>query len=638
MEEAVPIRATAESTGRVVVDLGEQEGTVDGPGLGKWLCGPSLTASTVTVRNGRLGGLLDLSGVTLGYGLELSGLMFEHQPLLTELRSRRLTVAGCEAPGIDLARCMIDVLRIDHCTITGAIDLDSARIEQGFGIHDSTLGDGQRALLCTWLRANGSTGLARVTTQGMIDFLGAHVDGELWLEDLDATAGQKPCLRVDLASLTGSLKVQGTARGELSLSHVTVNGDLDLRECIVDGPAKAVTADSARIAGRALLGGAFKASGRVLLVAAEVRDLDLRGATVGHVPVDPDEMAVDLDRLVCRNDVDLTGATITGGLRAEGALIGGDLTVKAAEIASTDPAKRPAVSLVNTVVSGTLLVEDTSIVGGVKAPGLEAKNAALIDSTIVRPGGMALSLLHARIATQLKLRGLRVTGDITLVGASTSELDDEADVWLHPRTVDLDGFTYRWLRTEGVELGDRLRWLQQRPKGEQPRFRPGTYDALASAYRAQGEPQLAIRTLIARENDRLRSTRPTTARAAVPWLARQVLRVAVAHGYRPGRALGLLGVLVVALTALFAFGPGHAGALHSTGSPPAPLSTFNPFVFSLDTILPVIDFGEAGNWRVDPIAPWAWLYRSAVWVSIGAGWILSTLLLAAVATLSRSDS
>ncbi|MEZ5408415.1 MAG: hypothetical protein R2761_10340 [Acidimicrobiales bacterium] len=555
--------------------------------------------------------------------------------MLVELRCRRLTFADCEAPGIDLARCVVDVLRFDRCTIAGAIDLDSSRIEQGFGIHDSSLGDGRWALRCCWLRANGSTGLARVTTNGMIDFLGADINGELWLEDLDAKAHHDPCLRADLASLTGSLNLQGMARGEVSLSHVSVNGDLDLRRCTVTGPDKAVTADSARIAGRAQLGGAFRATGRVLLVAAEVRDLDLRGATIDH-----DRAAVDLDRLVCRNDVDLTGATVAGGLRAEGALIGGDLTIKRAEIVSADTDDLPALSLVNTVISGTLLIDETSIVGGVKAPGLEAKNAALVDSTIVRPEAMALSLLHARIATQLKLHGLRVTGDITLVGASTSELDDEADLWGEGAgTVDLDGFTYRWLRTDGVGFEDRLRWLRRRPETTVglPSFRPAPYDALASAYRAQGEPQLAIRTLIAREDDRLRSDRPTTARAGLPWLARQVLRVAVAHGYRPGRAIGLLGVLVVALTLLFAFGPSHAAVLSSSGSTPAPLSAFNPFVFSLDTIVPVIDFGEAGAWRVDPVAPWAWLYRSAVWVSIAAGWILSTLLLAAVATLSRSD-
>lgn len=225
MGGAVPITASSESTGRIVVDLAEQDGPVDGAGLSQWLCGPGLTASTVVVRNGRLGGRLDLSGVALGYALELSGLKLDHQPVLAELRCRRLTFADCEAPGIDLARCVVDVLRIDRCTIAGAIDLDSSRIEQGFGIHDSSLGDGRWALRCCWLRANGSTGLARVTTDGMIDFLGANINGELWLEDLDATAQHDPCLRADLASLTGSLNLQGTARGEISLSHVSVNAD-----------------------------------------------------------------------------------------------------------------------------------------------------------------------------------------------------------------------------------------------------------------------------------------------------------------------------------------------------------------------------------------------------------------------------
>lgn len=72
-------------------------------------------------------------------------------------------MTGCDGPGIDLARSVVDVLRVDRCTLRGPIDLDSARIEHGFGIHDSSLGDGARALRGCWLRANG---LERLPTTG----------------------------------------------------------------------------------------------------------------------------------------------------------------------------------------------------------------------------------------------------------------------------------------------------------------------------------------------------------------------------------------------------------------------------------------------------------------------------------------
>lgn len=249
-----------------------------------------------------------------------------------------------------------------------------------------------------------------------------------------------------------------------------------------------------------------------------------------------------------------------------------------------------------------------------------------------------MSLIHATIRTQLRLSNLRVEGDINLAELSTADLRDDPSAWSFADHVELDGLTYRALSTDGWSVDDRLAWLGVgRPHVSGRPFRPRPFDELAAWYRSQGASANARTVLIRREDERLRSDRDEPTRSRFSRAGRRVLQVTVAHGYRPARAVWLLIVIVLTSTLLFRYGPHHSTAIvpsDGTGR----RAGFNPLVFSLDQILPIVDFREADRWTVDPTTSWSWLYRSAIWMGIALGWLLSTLLVAAVTRLTRSDS
>jgi hypothetical protein len=103
-------------------------------------------------------------------------------------------------------------------------------------------------------------------------------------------------------------------------------------------------------------------------------------------------------------------------------------------------------------------------------------------------------------------------------------------------------------------------------------------------------------------------------RSTLAWPARawSVLQdVTVGYGYRPLRAVWLLAAFFAVGTALFArWPPTPAGE----GTP----RDFQPAVYTLDLLLPVIDFGQERAFGARGAMQWA------VVVLVSAGWILAT--------------
>jgi hypothetical protein len=97
----------------------------------------------------------------------------------------------------------------------------------------------------------------------------------------------------------------------------------------------------------------------------------------------------------------------------------------------------------------------------------------------------------------------------------------------------------------------------------------------------------------------------------------------VGYGYRPLRAGAWLAGLLLAGTAVF--GAHHPAPLHRGEAP-----GFNPLLYTLDLLLPIIDFGQQGAF--DPRGGQQWLAA----LLIAAGWILATTIAAgATRVLSR---
>jgi hypothetical protein len=272
---------------------------------------------------------------------------------------------------------------------------------------------------------------------------------------------------------------------------------------------------------------------------------------------------------------------------------------------------------------------------------------------------------------------------LNLAGAQVGQLADHKDSWPGLAHLDLDGFIYGTIVYGPVDAPTRIGWLaRQAPVPllplEQPEqsprpFRPQPYQQLAKVLREHGQEADAKQVLIAKEQERRKH-------GGLRWDARcwnRFLGFTIAYGYQPERLL--LGALFFVLLGwvLFAGGyrsgqifPAHAEAytLATTGNVPAFYPTFIPWLYSLDTLLPIINFGQKDYWRpLDPDTTWPVSQLSSFtpsseagscpffqavistgvtsggflrvyhWVHIGVGWLLVTLGVAGVTGLVRKE-
>ncbi|MFF4781669.1 oxidoreductase [Streptomyces griseorubiginosus] len=206
-------------------------------------------------------------------------------------------------------------------------------------------------------------------------------------------------------------------------------------------------------------------------------------------------------------------------------------------------------------------------------------------------------------------------GKVVLSGARVGNLVDRATAWPGPGNLHMGGFVYENLVPHGpFPLAERLDWVA----AATAEYNPEPYERLAAVLRAGGEDEDAREVLLAKQRRR----RETLPPAAKFW--GYVQDWTVAYGYRPGRAAVWMAVLWAASSVAFAHAshPPLKGGDH-----PA----WNPALFALDLLLPVIDLGQVGFWQLS--GGWQWL--AAVMVLLG--WILATTVAAGATRLLRRN-
>jgi hypothetical protein len=204
-------------------------------------------------------------------------------------------------------------------------------------------------------------------------------------------------------------------------------------------------------------------------------------------------------------------------------------------------------------------------------------------------------------------------GRVVLSGARVGNLMDRTDSWPGPGQLHMGGLTYENLIPRGrFSLTERLEWVA----AATPEYNPEPYERLAAVLRAGGEDHDARKVLLAKQR-RQRETLPLAAKLwgyAQDWT--------VAYGYRPGRALLWMAALWAAGS--FAFAHADLPPIKSGETP-----YWNPALFTLDLLLPVIDLGQVGFWQLR--GGWQWLAA----VMILLGWILATTVAAGATRLLR---
>ncbi|MGW5691495.1 hypothetical protein ACWEWX_11190 [Streptomyces asiaticus] len=393
---------------------------------------------------------------------------------------------------------------------------------------------------------------------------------ECWFEEAPQLYGAK--LRVT--------SFGGSSLPGLGMGATTVDGNLDLMNCRVQG---GVNVHDACISGSLLL----------------------QGAHLSHAG----GVALDGARLEAKGVVGTDGFRADGELRLLRARLSEGLHLRGATLHAPDgeALSAPGIQVPTNIDCG----EGFRATGAITLTSATVGGSVSFDTASLAPArGNALSCHHLQ-AGELLLRPARATGGMDLRHAAIGVLRLHDDHREQP-PLQLDGLVYGSLEPH-LPVGHCLELLGRDPDG----YRPQPYQQLATVYQSIGQDRDARTVLLTRQRHR---------RATLPWYARawgHVQDATVGYGYLPERAaVWLLALLATGATVF---------ALHRPTPPSGtPHPVFSPVMYSLDLLLPVIDFGQERVFQ--PTGPTQWI----AWLLIGAGWLLATALAAGITrVLSR---
>ncbi|WP_030167683.1 oxidoreductase [Streptomyces sp. NRRL S-813] len=358
-------------------------------------------------------------------------------------------------------------------------------------------------------------------------------------------------------------------------------------------------------------------------------DLLLNQATVHR---DRTGRSISADGMTVGQDLQAELLRSHGEISLRGAKIGVSLSLRGAKLAS--PYTRWALNAPQLTVERTLYLtpagvgsapsgvtpargtrmEDFESQGGVRLDDGRFGDAVDLDrARFTFTDDQVLSLRRIQ-APELRFLGERPQrGQVLLSGARIVTLVDRATSWPGPGGLHMGGFVYGNLVPRGpFPLAERLNWVA----AATAEYNPEPYERLAAVLREAGEDEDAREVLLAKQRRR-RETLPPAGK-----LWGYVQDGTVAYGYRPGRAAVWMAVLWAAGSLAFA---------HAAHPPvnPGQHPQWNPALFALDLLLPVVDLGQAGQWQLS--GAWQWLAAALVLL----GWTLATTVAAGATRLLR---
>lgn len=484
---------------------------------------------------------------------------------------------------------------------------------------------------------------------GVLDLEACRLFRDIGLKDCRFDA--VPVLR---SAIIDRLFLDGSALPGLQAERLEARGGLYLRGADVAGEIRLSNAS---------LGGNFECDGARMRASAD--------------------LALRCDGLEARG-VLLRGADVRGGIDLAGARIGAEVDCTGAVVHRPDGVAIAASAL---EAGGSVLLRSAQIAGEVRLVG--AKIGGDLDcngARIAAPGGRAIEASRTSIAGGFFLReGAALDGALTLTGASIGSIHDDEASWPKPGDLLLNRCRYDGFIDGPVDAQRRLDWLsRQTPERWGEDFWPQPYEQLATVLVQMGHEEDARTVLIAKERlQRLARRR----RARQPWwrlvLAAKdgMLGITVAYGRQPLLAFVWLALFWAVGVAVFwnaeregAFKPRspvilrspewtlcglHRGEERFLASSQQTLPgraadgesqldcfrsqweaasypVFNAWMFSLDTLLPVLDVNQKTYWLPDPTkrggAPaLAYFYFQSV-----VGWALSLLAVAGFSGIVKS--
>jgi hypothetical protein len=471
-----------------------------------------------------------------------------------------------------------DVLDLDGMCVKRSVVLERCYFAQAPNLQDAEL---------VSLRMHGSRlagGLELSVgfhSEARVQLTGASIGGILWASG--RFEGEGECFDADAVSVGNSVFLGSgfVATAEVRMLNSRIEGSFDCAGSSFENHGgDALSIDGIRVAGSVFLNQGFRTDGQVRMVDAEIRgELNCMSARL----VNPGGVAFRGDRMVVQGAVIFQeGFSAQGQIRMIGARIGSVAFSRGATLTFPDEL---ALDLEGTAIDSDLVLHlDQPLDGWVDLT--HTTVATLSDTPAAWQGGY-------------ELRGFRY-------GRLRS-------IW--------EAENRRRLLRRDTAVAHRLAWLA----GNRSGYVPQLYDQLIQAYGAAGEEAHQRDVLMAKQRRR-RSQLPWYA-----WLWSLAIDLLIGFGYRTGRAL-------IPFVAFLGFGTWFFADAYEDGdivarSTAATMNVppFRPFIYSLDQLVPVVNFGQRENWVATGDA------QTLVTIMVIAGWVLTTAILAALTGLVRRN-
>jgi hypothetical protein len=416
----------------------------------------------------------------------------------------------------------------------------------------------------------------------------------------------------------------------LALAGARIAGSLDLSYATVDKPVTLIRC--------------YVPDG-INLLSAHLQDVEVRRSRTG--PIFGNQSIIHGDASFEMGDygpVSLMRARIDGTLDFTGARI-----LKAGD---------DTVNLVEANVEGDVLFHDGFTTDGIVYARLAKIGHDLSFHGAEFKGDGQLDAERATIAGTFYWVEIKHTPAtvLDLENAHAGAIWDDEESWPAPGNLMVNGFVYGDIAGGPSDGPSRLRWLALQPPG----YRPQPFRQLAKVLSEMGREEGATQVHIAKEIAQRRFGHMSRVQRA--WS--MMLQVTIGFGYRPLRALWWIAGFVGLGTILFGLGyrlrlitPTEEAAYSefvANGEAPPHYPVFNPFVYSLENFLPVVELHQDKYWRPNPRhgvrgtvkrrgAPPdsssipSRLLRCYLWLHILAGWTITPLLFAGLSGLVRPD-
>ncbi|CCH29871.1 hypothetical protein ABZ816_40555 [Actinosynnema sp. NPDC047251] len=590
--------------------------------------------------------------------VELTGAAIKGQLWLTGSRLRALGGAALKADGIVVGQ---DLLFDRGFRAEGRVRMVGARLGGQLICTEAAFRDpgGVALELDGAIVTEDTFWSSGFLAEGVVSVCCAKLEGKL---DCSGGTFRNPG-RVALSA--EGLRVQGdvlfaggAVEGGANLTGCAVGGRLDLTGGRFSDPGRtALDLARAHVAQNLVCRSGFVAQGLVLLAGAEIGGgLWCEG---GHFDNGTDT-ALDATGVIVHRDVRLgripesdSGFHAQGGVVLSGATVAGDFDCTGGDFANPDrvslvakgmSVKRDVTMRTGFVAGGSVDLTGTKVDGSLDCGGgvfgnsgrafcgdhVEVGQSAVFDRA--RAAGQ-IRLCGARIANRLTFARTTISGDekalllngavvggqlrlvfptkpaggIHLCQVRAAYLDDRESRW--PDRVKLYEFVYGALPNDGVDVKSRLQWL-----GRHHKYAPQVYTQLARTYELSGMHDSAKRVLMAAEDARRASRQGVSRRLVIAfdWL----LKYTVGYGYRPLWVLYWFFGLLVLGWRLFSH-IGESGFHHAKTGESA---THQPFLYTLDLLLPVVSLRQRDLWVVEGAALW-WSTAFTV-----LGWVLAICL------------